>query len=137
MSIKRFSALTALIIIAVCCSLTQAAEPSYDSARLAVGHQEMIHEHEIKAFYKVNPCLACRGDEFLGSPVFGYIAAFFLDPISELSHYIRDNDPRNSIKEIYSYVPVDGELPTTVSSCFFIHPFGLNPGAGIKFTVRF
>lgn len=86
-----------------------------------------------ECFYRVKHNIASRRYEVLGSPVLGYIAAFFMDPVNEVSGYFRKEQYQVS----YNPEKQQKEDDNALSSCFWVNPGGLNPGGGIRITYHF
>lgn len=86
-----------------------------------------------ECFYRAKRSIVSHGYELLGSPVLGYIAAFFLDPVNEVTGYFRKEQYR--IHKNYEKLRRNSE--PALSSGFWIHPGGSNPGAGVRLTYNF
>ncbi len=87
-----------------------------------------------ECFYRAKRNIVSHGYEVLGSPVLGYIAAFIMDPVNEVSGYLRKEE------ECPLHADIERQrkgAECNISSCFWVHPGGLNPGGGIKVTYHF
>lgn len=86
-----------------------------------------------ECFYRAKRSIVSRGYEVLGSPVLGYITAFFLDPVNEVTGYFRRE--QHTIHERYE--ERQRTDAATLKSGFWVNPGGLNPGGGIRLTYTF
>ncbi|MDE5626653.1 MAG: DUF3943 domain-containing protein [Candidatus Amulumruptor sp.] len=84
-----------------------------------------------ECFYRAKRSIVSRRYELLGSPVLGYIAAFFLDPVNEVVSYFRKDQYhiwRNSRR------PAD---EPKLTSSIWVNPGGMNPGGGLSLKLTF
>ena len=86
-----------------------------------------------ECFYRAKRSIVSHGYEILGSPVLGYVAAFFLDPVNEVTGYFR----KEQYKIHQRYEEVERASKASLSSGFWINPGGQNPGGGIRLTYTF
>ena len=86
-----------------------------------------------ECFYRAKRKIVNHGYEVLGSPVLGYIAAFFLDPVNEVTGYFRKE--QYNTHKIYEEQHRAGE--SSLTSGFWVNPGGVNPGAGLRLTYNF
>ena len=73
-----------------------------------------------ECFYRAKRSIVSHGYEILGSPVLGYVAAFFLDPVNEVTGYFR----KEQYKIHQRYEEVERASKASLSSGFWINPGG-------------
>lgn len=84
-----------------------------------------------ECFYRAKRSIVSRRYELLGSPVLGYIAAFFLDPVNEVVGYFRKDQ-----YHIWRNSRHPADEPKLTSS-IWVTPGGMNPGGGLSLKLTF